>query len=75
MTEPKEQEQRSSIERLTEELADTNHYLRYTFSFKMIILRGLITGVALVVGSTVVAGILFSLIQLLFGTLPFIPAN
>ena len=63
----------SNIERLANELADTNRYLRYTFSFKMIVVRGLITGFAIVIGSTVLASILFSIVQVLFGDVPFVP--
>ena len=65
----------SNIERLVEELSGTNQYLRHAFSLRMIILRGLVTGVAIVVGSTVFAGLLFSLIGLIFGDLPFVPSG
>lgn len=65
----------SPVERLAEELADTNRYLRYTFSLKMIVVRGVITGCAIVIGSTVFASILFSVVQLIFGDVPFIPSK
>lgn len=70
-----EQEQKkseSNIERLANELADTNRYLRHTFSFRMIMIRGLITGIATVIGASVIASILFSLLRLVFGDIPYL---
>lgn len=62
----------SRVERLTNELADTNALIRHTFSTKMIIYRGVITGLAVVIGSTIIASILLSSWNALFGNLPIV---
>lgn len=61
----------SRIERLINELEDTNNILRKTFSIRMIILRGLVTGLAIVIGSTIVAGVLLSSAKAVFGDIPY----
>jgi|GEM_PF-6831611 len=68
-----EPESTSNIERLANELAETNSRLKHAFSFRMIILRGLITGFAIVVGSTIFASIVFSILRFIFGDLSFVP--
>jgi len=63
----------SNIERLAQELSDTNKHLKQAFSLRMIVLRGLITGFAIVVGSTIFASIAFSIIRYIFGDVSFVP--
>ena len=63
----------SNIERLAQELSDTNKHLKHAFSLRMIVLRGLITGFAIVVGSTIFASIAFSIIRYIFGDVSFVP--
>ena len=64
----------SSIEKLANELAQTNEYLEYAFSMKMVVIRGLVTGFAIVIGSTVLVSITLSILQLLFGDIPYMPS-
>lgn len=68
-------DQISNVERLAQEVADTKAFLKATFSFRMIVLRGVLTGFAIVVGSTVIASIIFALVQLVFGDVPYIPGE
>ena len=60
----------SKLGRLADELEKTNDLIENTFSYKMIVIRGLLTGVAVVAGSTILASILFSGIRLIFGDIP-----
>ena len=68
-------EQVSNIERLADEIHDTNVYLKEIFSIRMVIVRGLITGFVIVIGSTVLASIMFSILHLIFGDIPYIPSG
>jgi hypothetical protein len=74
-TEDSSQDNQSNIERLANEMAETNNFLKTTFSFRMIILRGILTGFTIVLGSTVIASIIFALVQLVFGDVPYIPSE
>ena len=77
-TEPIEnhkKDQLSNIERLAQEVADTHAFLESVFSFRALVARGIITGLAIVIGSTVFASIIFALIQFIFGDIPFIPGD
>lgn len=57
----------SNIERLIIEISDTNQFLRRVFSFRMILLRGLLSGFAFVIGSTVLVSLIISAVALIFG--------
>ncbi|MFW0871077.1 MAG: hypothetical protein ACKKL4_01315 [Patescibacteria group bacterium] len=63
----------TSIEELTQEVAETKEFLQSTFSLRMIVMRGVLTGFAVVLGSTVLASIIFTIVQLVFGDVPYIP--
>jgi len=67
-----EQQEESRIERLINELENTNKILRDTFSIRAIIIRGLLTGLAIVIGSTIVVSLLLSGAQAIFGDIPFV---
>lgn len=62
-----ENESTSKLERLIQEIADTNQFLRRAFSFRMIIIRGLLSGFAFVLGSTVLVSLIISASAIIFG--------
>jgi len=66
----------SKIGRLANELEKTNDIMKNAFSLRMIIIRGLLTGVAIVVGSTIVVSITVSGLRYIVGDdIPFIPSS
>ncbi len=68
-----EPESTSNIEKLVLELNETNTHLKRAFSLKMIVVRGVITGFAIVIGSTIFASIAFSVLRFIFGDVSFVP--
>lgn len=53
----------SKLDRLTEEISETNELLKSTNDPKKIILRGLLYGLSTVVGATILVSIIYSFVR------------
>lgn len=62
-----------TLTKLNENIDRLNHNIERQTSFKFLILKGLVYGVSVVIGTTILAGILFSLFNLTFGSAENIP--
>jgi len=63
--------EKSRLERLVKELEETNRILRHVYAWPTIIMRGLVFGLATVVGATFLAGLTTAILEI-FIDVPFI---
>ena len=71
MNEPTPPEEHT-LKQLEHELQTINMHLRRAYSLPWVFARGLATGFAIVIGSTVLVGIVLSIIRVVFGDIPYL---